>query len=451
MDFWWRYRFPGGLFGLDGELPDPGMSGVSQGSCLVGQLSQFWPYVQNDWYCEVTPGGVLATTATARFVKGYGATYTSHGTVNILDGNWHHIACCPVMGDPTSVDTYIDGVWVWRVSATCTDEGGHGDSFFVAAQRLATSIYAPAGRFYEDGAEWAMVAFYSGGLTPVQAQAHARFGNLFPVQPSGDRIEAILDTIEFGEIGVKVGVDRNIDDGTSLVSALITNVNSANALQYLQTVESSEYGSLFVDKSGAVRFKDRHAAQFGDGATVQGTFGMGAGEIPYSKVVPRFDDAYVINFVPVSTLAVIGGPAGTQQVAQDTASIQEFFVRQPTATFTGLVLQSDDDALQLGYWIIDHYKTQQQRVEQLTVTPLNNDAMWAMCTKLEIGDRVQVNVKFPGGGVVTYVVQIQGIKKTVRRGLMTWDFLLGGAETKLYMIFDDAVRGVMDSPYAMAY
>jgi len=75
-------------------------------------------------------------------------------------------------------------------------------------------------------------------------------------QLSGARIEAILDSSDV----LWPTADRSIDTGTVLLGADVQAVD-ANVLNYLQIVETTESGRLFIDKSGKLVFDDANAVR----------------------------------------------------------------------------------------------------------------------------------------------------------------------------------------------
>jgi hypothetical protein len=88
------------------------------------------------------------------------------------------------------------------------------------------------------------------GFLQLSATQIETFTNV--TQLSGERIETILNR---PEVAWPAG-ERDIDAGQETLQADVVPENT-NALQYLQLVESTEPGSLFMSKSGALTFRDR--------------------------------------------------------------------------------------------------------------------------------------------------------------------------------------------------
>src|SRR6185369_17609798 len=53
-------------------------------------------------------------------------------------------------------------------------------------------------------------------------------------------------------------------------------------------------------------------------------------------------------------------------------------------------LKSDDDAIQLGYWLVNTRKDAKQRVASITLDAAGTNALWPVVLSIEVGDRVTV-------------------------------------------------------------
>jgi hypothetical protein len=73
-------------------------------------------------------------------------------------------------------------------------------------------------------------------------------------QLSGPRVTAVLDAAGWS------AVKRDIGPGQSLLDADVV-AASTNVLSYLQLVETSEFGALFIGRQGALTFRDRAQLQ----------------------------------------------------------------------------------------------------------------------------------------------------------------------------------------------
>ncbi|HEX2550212.1 MAG TPA: hypothetical protein VHK64_01340, partial [Nocardioidaceae bacterium] len=90
-------------------------------------------------------------------------------------------------------------------------------------------------------------------------------------QLAGARIDALLDLIGWPD------GQRDIDAGTVTLAATTF---EGNVLDSARTVTQAEVGQLWAKANGDIRFADRYSLYL-DGGTVMGTFGSGAGELPW--------------------------------------------------------------------------------------------------------------------------------------------------------------------------
>ncbi len=136
-------------------------------------------------------------------------------------------------------------------------------------------------------------------------------------------------------------------------------------------------------------------------------------EIPYSSAPVQNDDATMANRV------VITANAGTDQVAEDTVSQQRYLTK--TFTKSGLLLQTDADALQYAQFVLYQAKDPELRfVEAVFKVPVPDLAAvaWPTLLNRELGDRVTVIRRPPGGGDPNYRdVFIRGIQMSQTENL----------------------------------
>jgi len=240
-----------------------------------------------------------------------------------------------------------------------------------------------------------------------------RARRLYPPEKSGARINRILDLAGWPT------TLRDIDTGSSTMDAVQAAFAKANPLQYLQSVELSEQGWLFMSTIGNLKWVARHTLMETRHEDVVNTYGQPPAELAYEDIKVVYNDTIIIN---ETEYAMENG--GRTIVQQDDASIAEFFIRSDSQS--GLLLNSDDEVTALGGWILDHFKDQHQRLTQLKLNPINVDILILGVMTAEIGDRFSVRTRQPGGTVGSYIdydVRLVGIDHTVKRGKLTvtWD------------------------------
>jgi hypothetical protein len=196
------------------------------------------------------------------------------------------------------------------------------------------------------------------------------------VQLSSDRITTILNR---PEVAWPVA-NRNLDTGLTTLQADVVPEN-ANALQYLQLVESTENGKLFIDRSGQVTFKNRipvplnDIAVFADDST--------ADSIQYTNIDVIYGSENLYNRVSVTRAN------GTAQTVDSVTSQDAYGVA--SLSLDGLLFNSDADSLELANYLINLYELPELRLNSLTVNLHDKtSAQVQKLTTLEIADAAQI-------------------------------------------------------------
>jgi hypothetical protein len=197
------------------------------------------------------------------------------------------------------------------------------------------------------------------------------------VQLSSARINTILNR---PEVAWPVA-NRNLDTGLTTLQADVVPEN-ANALQYLQLVESTENGKLFIDRSGQVTFKNRipvpslnDIAVFADDST--------ADSIQYTNIDVIYGSENLYNRVSVTRAN------GTAQTVDSVTSQDAYGVA--SLSLDGLLFNSDADSLELANYLINLYELPELRLNSLTVNLHDKtSAQVQKLTTLEIADAAQI-------------------------------------------------------------
>lgn len=130
----------------------------------------------------------------------------------------------------------------------------------------------------------------SDGLTLLSGQTIAS-GTATP-EKSGARIESVLDEVSWPL------ARRAVDTGVADLGADAIG-EGTNALSYLQSVEASEAGFLFIGKDGSLTFRERTASQL---TPVLSFSDDGAG-LPFSDIELEFGTEFLYTRVSVEYIA----------------------------------------------------------------------------------------------------------------------------------------------------
>jgi hypothetical protein len=256
------------------------------------------------------------------------------------------------------------------------------------------------------------------GLTFL-AQQDLTFGIATP-QLTGARVNAVLS-----QASVDWPVeDRDVDAGNSPLGA---DVFEGNVLSYLQQVEQSEGGLLFVDKLGRVAFRDRLTTPTVDNVTVFADDGTG---IPFAPAALDYGTEQLHNQVTVSS------PSST--AVADGALSQ---TRYGIATIDVDTLIDDADTVAgLAELLLSRFQEPELRFQQIIVdvdkiTPAQRATVFG----LEIGDVLQVRItpgNPPVGPQIERYGQLIQIAHNVSPDEHFVTFGLGSLQTSLFVIGD---------------
>jgi hypothetical protein len=251
-------------------------------------------------------------------------------------------------------------------------------------------------------------------------------------ETTGDRIDRILDAAGWPT------VNRDLDTGQTTVQSTTL---AQNALTELYLTADTELGNLYMGPTNKVTFRDRHA-RLTDMRSKQPwwTFGDSTGEIPYSDLVISTNDDLVYNDISIARVG------GTAQTANDSASIEAHLTR--TFIRTDLTHQTDAASQHYANYILAANKDADLRFDALTIdAQADDDRRWPVILGVEIGDRVTVRRRPPGGGdAIERDCYVEGIAHEIEPP-MTWrtTLQLSDAAHQLGFVLDDSELAVLDT------
>ena len=261
--------------------------------------------------------------------------------------------------DPATITAYYpSGIRFFRKKTN--DDGVQGDISNIIWNSTTVGTAAVV-------ADWAAAA-----LSPLTAQT------------SDQRLTYLLD-----DIGWPADL-RDLDEGASILGPA-TFEPGDNVLSYMQQVEATEYGRMFIARNGSITFRNRYAP-FMDAASTTSQFTF-SDATPSSKGYAEFeldlDDELLVNVAKVTRRG------GTEQVATNATSVATY--GEAETQLTGLLHTSDNEAKSQADWIVASSADPLPRIPRIR-TPLHRyetiDRLDALA--LEIGQRVTV-VRTPQG------------------------------------------------------
>jgi hypothetical protein len=247
---------------------------------------------------------------------------------------------------------------------------------------------------------------------------------------SGARVTRILDSVGWPP------ADRSIATGNSNLQETTL---EGDALSELQAVAESEIGELYIDAGGKVVFRNRQAVILETRSnTVQATFGTN-GE--FTPAVARLvtDDATFYNEIRATRTG------GSEQVAGDTASQDEFLVK--TYQASNLLLVDDTAAAGYASWILYVSKEPEVRFDFLEIhAHADPDNLFPQVLGREIGDRIRIIRQPSGGGdPITRDCFIRGIAhETTGATWITRWALQSATKYGSFLVLNNSILGRLD-------
>jgi hypothetical protein len=218
-------------------------------------------------------------------------------------------------------------------------------------------------------------------------------------QTSGTRIGKILDAIGFPS-----GM-RDIDSGQTTVQSDPGTLRTS--LAAMQTVTSTEYGSLYMDAFGNLVFQDRALTS----SSVDGTpivFNDDGTGISYNNAIWKLDDTLVFNKVSVTRTG------GTAQVASNQASIDKYFLHSYQEQ--NLLMETDAEALENARAFLASRQETSIRCDAVTLDlyTANYDAGITAALDLDFFDPITVTTTQPGSSSLTKTLQVFGVSHDIK-------------------------------------
>ena len=280
---------------------------------------------------------------------------------------------------------------------------------------------------YSPNGDNTATAIASDGFTLLATQslsAHTATSQL-----TGARVDAVLNR---SEVNWPLA-SRTVDAGKATLQADVVD-EGTNALEYLQIVEKSEPGAVFIGKDGYFNFQER-TQQIS--STAVKTFADDGTGIDFNNLQVVYGSEQLYNRIVITRVN------GTAQIADDTDSQNQYGIS--TLDQDNLLLDSDSASLDLANYLLTRYSEPEYRFEAIEIELANlstaeqNDVL-----SLELTDVVRV--KFTPNGIGSAIDQYalitgithrtNSISHSVTIGLSTLDYA--------NFILDDSVFGQLD-------
>ena len=251
------------------------------------------------------------------------------------------------------------------------------------------------------------------------------------VQATGARINTVLDLPEINYQGA-----RAIDTGSSTLGAFAITENE-NCLNYLQLINTSEQGYLFISANGTLTFKGRSSVLNPVAGATFNTDGTG---LRYQSLINQFGDELLYNYITTKS------DAGAIQTTSDSASIALYQAQQ--YSLTNLLNSTTTEVAGLGNYLLGKYKNPVLRftglsteMSALSATDQNivlNLDMTSICSVVK-------NFVVGTPATETQTLIVSGISHNITPGSHIVSYTFESTDGNQYLTLNDAIFGTLDN------
>lgn len=256
------------------------------------------------------------------------------------------------------------------------------------------------------------------------------------------RINTVLDYTEVAYQGA-----RNIGTGSSTLGASASSsgfniADGTNLLTYLQLVNTSEQGYLFISADGTLTFKGRTSVL----NPVSGATFSYTGSIPYQTILSQYGDELLYNYI------VTQSPAGVQQITSDATSIALY--QSQSLNLTNLLNSTVAEVAGLGNYLLGKYKNPVLRFTNVsTQMAALSTANQNICFNLDLTSIATVVKNFTTGTPATEspTLIVSGVSHNITPGSHIISYTFESTDGNQYLTLDDAIFGTLSTTNLLSF
>jgi hypothetical protein len=265
--------------------------------------------------------------------------------------------------------------------------------------------------------------------------------NLTAVTPSaetsGTRINTVLNYTEVNYQGA-----RAIDTGSSTLGAYAI-AQDTNVLNYLQQVNTSEQGYLFMSANGTLTFKGRSSVLNPVAGATFNTDGTG---LPYQTLVNQYGDELLYNNISTQS------PAGAIQNTTNAASIALY--QSQTYQLLDLLNSTTTEVAALGNYLLGKYQNPVLRFTGLsTQMAALSSANQNIVLGLDMTNICSVVKNFVTGtpSTETQTLIVSGVSHNITPGSHIISFVFESTDSNQYFTLDNAIFGTLSTTNLLSF
>ena len=250
-------------------------------------------------------------------------------------------------------------------------------------------------------------------------------------QATGARINTILDLTEINYQGA-----RSIDTGSSTLGAYAIDQDTV-CLNYLQQVNTSEQGYLFMSSNGTLTFKGRSSVLNPVAGATFNTDGTG---LPYQTLINQYGDELLYNYI------ITQSPAGAVQTTSSATSIALYQAQQ--YALTNLLNSTTTEVAGLGNYLLGKYQNPVLRFTGLStqLTALST-ANQNIALTLDLTSICTVVKNFVVGtpATETQTLIVSGVSHNITPGSHIISYTFESTDGNQYLTLNDAIFGTLNN------
>jgi len=250
-------------------------------------------------------------------------------------------------------------------------------------------------------------------------------------QTTGARINTILDLTEINYQGA-----RSIDTGSSTLGAFAISQDT-NCLNYLQQVNTSEQGYLFMSANGTLTFKGRSSVLNPVAGATFNTDGTG---LPYQTLINQYGDELLYNYI------ITQSPAGAVQTTSNAASIALYQAQQ--YALTDLLNSTTTEVAGLGNYLLGRYQNPVLRFTGLsTQLAALSSTNQNIALTLDFTSICTVVKNFVVGtpATETQTLIVSGVSHSITPGSHIISYTFESTDGNQYLTLDNTIFGTLDN------
>jgi hypothetical protein len=250
-------------------------------------------------------------------------------------------------------------------------------------------------------------------------------------EASGTRINTVLNLPEINYQGA-----RSIDTGSSTLGAFAISQDT-NVLNYLQLVNTSEQGYLFMSANGTLTFKGRSSVLNPVAGATFNTDGTG---LPYQTLVNQYGDELLYNYI------VTQSPAGAKQIASNANSIALYQAQQ--YSLLDLLNSTTSEVAGLGNYLLGKYQNPVLRFTGLSTQMAALSATnQNIILGLDLTSICSVVKNFVTGtpATETQTLIVSGVSHNITPGSHIVSYTFESTDGNQYLTLDDAIFGTLNN------